>query len=1318
MIEGPLAPLRAALRRGAEEPQWEDSRLALADTRLFAAQAESDEDETAVNTVANGVSYQPLALRHYQGHLAPASAAVRSAAASLAAQAVATASRLRHVAAQQRMASRGLHLQPVSPPPPPPFRPSGVSRCGAAVSKDGRRCGCAICKQLGPFTPPPADDAPAVDAWAGTPFKAALLTTLSRQLRLSLAYQIWAARTKVRHVRAAAVEDATVLDRRASCRAAFQALQAHARAAAAAQRAARLFASPEARAARGCHRPFFLAWKRRSEVCHRAAAFLVAQRLRAALAHWRLFVLTRRRQQRLLSAARTLSVVGHYLPRAFHAWRAQAARNALLGRRILDASARGATPGVVTVHSAADTKPRGRIARSRASAMHRARAEASPPEGTLATAAALVRLRRFWLPRGDELATAGQTAATPAPSVVPLPRRMLLEDGASMSLLATADAAAAAAVVAAQQQAALEAKAASLADADAVAADAARKAHAAWREAERRVGATAVAAAASEQEARNSALAQQGPRQQQPRSRVVPSAEETQAAAHSARVAAAEAVAIAQALRSAMEATSAEHRASAARAAQAAAAAEVARDRASEAAALAKATAVAAAGAAAERLHNAQHDVATAKSQGARAEAACGAADMAVADARMRLCAAEAAFRRAAECASEAHVALKKGASARAAIEQTLRAARQLAHAAGVDATVARQKVVKGPCAKQALVDEADELTRRARAAAHAGVQAAMQAAQKVAQLEVEAREADATTETAKEALQRCRLHLTHCLAAQAAAHTAKRESLVSLGRATQRVEALTSAQACPVPAVAPPSEPPHRSGPAAPRPAVAAVAWAMRRRMRVAFAAWRHMAHQTQDAALAAATRALLACAVRCLRKWHHLAVARQRTAHKQLLPWRALLCLRAWAAEARRQREVRAAVAATQSIRRLGMLRLVWREWRNYARHRMLARVADAGAMAAAGQFAAAAAMVRTRPRVLLAWRDLAAERRRIAAGSARLLELRLRSMLRAWRRFAVAAGLLRRVLEVPLQEHAADLAADAHACSAARASEVLQAWRSLAMEARTHRNEAAGDAAAALLRRSWLLSRAFSALHSAAQEPQLLRASLQAWAALPRAKGSRRRITAALVGAGFTSIAHVAARLRLRCAFASWRRHVVATAAVAAAARRRRLMRCALSALHANVVRIGLEREQQHVARRQVVRWRRDVLFAAWRDVAASARWTRAAVADMRVAHVRRLLRAWRDVAHESGAQARMEVMTTRAAAAAVLAALQARAADERGGGSAVLAAMPALAVRDASVGGSGAAGESRSAGSSQQSRPWLPPPARAVGIQHAR
>ena len=162
----------------------------------------------------------------------------------------------------------------------------------------------------------------------------------------------------------------------------------------------------------------------------------------------------------------------------------------------------------------------------------------------------------------------------------------------------------------------------------------------------------------------------------------------------------------------------------------------------------------------------------------------------------------------------------------------------------------------------------------------------------------------------------------------------------------------------------------------------------------------------------------------------------------------------------------------------------------------------------------------------------------------------------------------------------------------------------------------------------------------------------------------------------------------------------------------------MRCALSALHANVVRIGLEREQQHVARRQVVRWRRDVLFAAWRDVAASARWTRAAVADMRVAHVRRLLRAWRDVAHESGAQARMEVMTTRAAAAAVLAALQARAADERGGGSAVLAAMPALAVRDASVGGSGAAGESRSAGSSQQSRPWLPPPARAVGIQHAR
>ena len=1317
MIEGPLAPLRAALRRGADEPQWEDSRLALADTRLFASRggADSDEedgDETAANTTAKGVPYQPLLLRHFQGPLAPAAAAVRSAAASLAGQAVATASRLRHVAAQQRTARRAAHLLPVSPPPPPPFRPAGVSRCGAAVSKDGKRCGCSICRHLGPFTPPPsANDAPAADsdAWAGTPFKAALLTSLARQLRLSLAFQIWAARTKVRHVRAAAVDDATTLDRRAVCRAAFQALHAQVRLAAAAERAARLFASPEARVARGCHRQLFLAWRRRADVSHKAAAFLAAQRLRAAMAHWRLFVLTRRRQQRLLTAARTLSVVGHYLPRAFYAWRAQAARNALLGRRILDASARGVSPGVVVTHSAAEAKPRGRIARSRAAAMHQARGEACPPEGTLEVAAALVRLRRFWLPRGEELPVAGRLppSAAPAPVLASLPRRMHLEDGASMSLLATADAAAAAAVVAMQHQAEAVAKAARLADADAVAADAARKAHFAWREAERRVGATAVAAAASEQEARNSALAQ-GPRQQVPRGRVVPSAEETRVAAHSARVAAAEAVAIAQALQSAMEATSAEHRAAAALSAQAAAAAEAARNQASEAAALAKATAVAAAGAAAERLHNAQHDVATAKSQGARAEAACSAADMAVADARMRLCASEAAFRRAAECAGEAHVALKRGASARAAIEQTLRAARQLAHASTVDATVARQRVVKGPGAKQALVEEADALTRRARAAAHAGVQAAMQAAQRVVQLEVEAREADGTTEAAKEGLQRCRLHLTHCLAAQAAAHTAKRESLTSLGRAQQRVEALTSAQMCPVPAQPPPCQPPHRSGPAAPRPPVAAVAWAMRRRMRVAFAAWRHMADESQSAALAVATRALLACAVRCLRKWHHLAVARQRTAHKKLLPWRASLCLHAWAAEARRAREVRAAVAATQSIRRLGVLRLVWREWRGYARQRMLARVADAGAMAAAGQFAAAAAVVRTRPRVLHAWRALAAERRRITAGSARLLELRLKGMLRAWRRFAVAAGLLRRVLAVPLQEHAAGLAADAHACSAARASEVLQAWRRLAQEGAAHRSEAAGDTAATLLRRSWLLSRAFSAMQLAAHEPKLLRACLHAWGALPRAKGSRRRITAALVGAGFQSVTHVAARLRLRCALASWRRHVVATAAVAAAARRRRLMRCALSALHANVVRNSLEREQQHVARRQVVRWRRDVLLEAWRDVAASARWTRAAVADMRVAHTRRLLRAWRDVARESGSQARLEVMHTRAAAAAVLAALQARAAEERGA---------RLLVREASVVGPGAAAESHSAGSSQP-RPWLPPPARGVGIQRVR
>ena len=95
-------------------------------------------------------------------------------------------------------------------------------------------------------------------------------------------------------------------------------------------------------------------------------------------------------------------------------------------------------------------------------------------------------------------------------------------------------------------------------------------------------------------------------------------------------------------------------------------------------------------------------------------------------------------------------------------------------------------------------------------------------------------------------------------------------------------------------------------------------------------------------------------------------------------------------------------------------------------------------------------------------------------------------------------------------------------------------------------------------------------------------------------------------------------------------------------------------------------------------------------------------------MRVAHIRRLLRAWRDVAHESGSQARLEVMHTRAAAAAVLAALQARAAEERGA---------SLLVREASVVGPGAAAESHSAGSSQ-ARPWLPPPARGVGIQRVR
>ena len=1313
-MDPPLAPLRAALRRGVDEPQWEESRAALAETGLFSRAAADGDDDRHHLGVGGGVhpGAPPLELLQYNdAPLARAAAFVRSTACALAAQAVATASRLRHVESQLRMqrarhASRAAASQHEQVPHQQPFRPAGVSRCGAQARGDGRSCTCHICQQLGPFTPPHrqqkqhswdgADTQPISDAWDGTPFKAALLTSLARQLRLSLAFQIFSAKIKLRAARAAAVTDACTPEMRETCRMAFNALAANARAAAAARRKADLFACDEGRASRGAHRVFFAAWRRKAAGSVLAREFARRRRLDAAFAHWRLFMLLGRRQKRLDIAARTLFSVGHALARSFHAWRIRAHRNANLGRRIVMASAQGQPERSTRTGSRPHAPLRERIAHSRAAALAHAHDEARAPAGTVALAAALVRRRRFTA-RNDSTPQQREESS-PAPPAISA-RRL---DGASMSLLATADAAAQCHLDAQQRLSQLRPRAEALSAAASAAAGHAASAHAAWREAERQAGATAAAAVAAEQDARNALVAQ--PNRRSPSDRlqlrkpVVPSVQAAQEAAHQARVVAAEAEATANALRAACNAADAEHRAAAAAAAQAVASVDAALGALAHSAAVAKATALAAQGPAMERVAGARRDVTAATHAFARATAACDSSDRAVADARMRLCAAEAACKRAEDEASHSHVALTRGAAARAAIEKAAASARQLAHASAMDATLVRRRVVKGPGAKAAAVAEADALVSRARKAANAGAHAAQHAAQRLARLEELANDAAKTAVSASQAVQMCRQRLTQCLAAQAAAHTAKRQAIEATSAARARLEKLTSKASCPVLHATTLSDPsqsvrPADAPPRAPRPSTAAVLWARTRVMHVAFAAWRAQSTRTHNAEWAACTKALLARAVRLLRHWHHLSVTRHSIAAAQMVPFRMKASLHAWASITKRNLDLRAAAAAAQSRHQLGGLRAAFSAWRAYSTVQRQQRDAVEGAMMAAAEYCTAASIARTRPRVFHAWRALVTERRRIAAGAEHLLEVRLKGILRAWKRFAHAASLLRRVLDAPLREHAAHIAAEAHSVSAARAVEVLLEWRRIALAAAAERNEAASDVAADALRRSWLLARGFSALAAAPQERRLLRACIAAWSKAPRAKGSRCLIAGALLRAGYMTPSQMHARLRTRCIFSAWRRYMADAAAVAASARKRRLQINVLRALLANVARRQLDAEQMHGARVQFVRWRRDVPFAAWRDLAAATAKRRDAVADMRVSRAVRILHAWRDLAQREAAGQALQIAQTRAAAAAVLAALQARAAQERLGapefsGESLLSARPT----------------------------WLPPSARALSVQH--
>ena len=300
-------------------------------------------------------------------------------------------------------------------PPPPPaaalcpsaaalraLRPA-VAAAAAAVAADAlavarRRRDVASAAASQAASKAQAGPVPALTA-ALAPYEAALLSGLTRQLLLKTALAAWAAPAKLRRARAAVVAAA---QRQAGLATLLRPAFAAWTAAVAtsrdnAVRAAVFAAAAPRRTARRCLRGWSSVTDSRSDLRNSSrgvVAMLRRRRLEATLAHWRLFILLRRRRALLVAATAILRCRGRVLARAWYPWRQAAAASARLTRRAL-ACARLAPPDATS--SARQLTPP--VPALLAAALTSAKASAEPlrsaARGAALEAAPLWRRRRF-----------------------------------------------------------------------------------------------------------------------------------------------------------------------------------------------------------------------------------------------------------------------------------------------------------------------------------------------------------------------------------------------------------------------------------------------------------------------------------------------------------------------------------------------------------------------------------------------------------------------------------------------------------------------------------------------------------------------------------------------------------------------------------------------------------------------------------------------------------------------------------------------------------------------------------------------------------